>query len=165
MRLAFIQTLLFSQISSSHLKDVSVRANFTRLSPDLYKCTQPNLQFRDTWELCLLLAVGLFSTSTFPFPAFRASFLGVLRCLSLQHFHFLPSLLCLEQGFKELRWRGGAHPQPLPPSQWLGAFAFSNVFNQIKRIEDMQMPFPKRNTGLNCCWQVTASHHPQQPLS
>lgn len=29
----------------------------------------------------------------------------------------------------------------------------------------MQMPFPKGNTALNCCWQVRASHHPQQPLS
>lgn len=27
------------------------------------------------------------------------------------------------------------------------------------------MRFPKGNTALNCCWQVRASHHPQQPLS
>lgn len=29
----------------------------------------------------------------------------------------------------------------------------------------MQMPLPKGNTALDCCWRVRASHHPRQPLS
>lgn len=165
MRLAFIQTLLFSDIlKSSRRRFCSCRFQQT-LPGSLQMHTNKFTAQRHVGALPSPCCWALLHQH-FPLSSLQSLLSGCFKMSFSTTFLFLALLALPGARLQRVKVEGGApHPQPLPPSQWLGAFAFSNVFNQIKRIEDMQMPFPKRNTGLNCCWQVTASHHPQQPLS